>query len=159
LNLPKENTIIINVQGDEPFIQPEQIDRLAAFMLQHTDNQIGTLAKKINDIDKLLNPNIVKVVFSPLQKALYFSRSPIPYVRGKAQQDWLTDTSFYKHIGLYAYQAATLQVIATLPPSTLEKTESLEQLRWLENGFSIGIIETDLETIGIDTPEDLEQFY
>jgi 3-deoxy-manno-octulosonate cytidylyltransferase (CMP-KDO synthetase) len=156
LNLPKGDTIIINVQGDEPFIQPSQIDLLLHFMLQNTDIQIGTLVKKITDEDKIFNPNIVKCVFSTQRKALYFSRNPIPYVRGKSQADWLKTTSFYKHIGMYAYRADTLASIATLPASTLELAESLEQLRWLENGFTIGVAETDIETVGIDTPEDLQ---
>ncbi len=157
LNLPKGEQIILNVQGDEPFIQPEQIDLLLNFMLQNTDIQIGTLVKKINSIDNIFNPNIVKAVFSNQQKALYFSRNPIPFVRGEAQENWLEKADFYKHIGMYAYRADTLAEIATLLPSRLELNESLEQLRWLENGFSIGVAETQLETIGIDTPEDLEK--
>jgi 3-deoxy-manno-octulosonate cytidylyltransferase (CMP-KDO synthetase) len=156
LDLPQGDHIIINIQGDEPFIQPSQIDILLHFMLQNVDIQIGTLVKKIDDEEKIFNPNIVKCVFSAQQKALYFSRNPIPYVRGQSQADWLKTTSFYKHIGMYAYRADTLQRIATLPASTLELAESLEQLRWLENGFTIGVVETDIETVGIDTPEDLE---
>lgn len=156
LNLPKGDTIVINVQGDEPFIQPSQIDLLSNFMLQNIDIQIGTLAKKITEKEKVFNPNIVKIVFSSAYKALYFSRNPIPFVRGKSQEDWLQSTTFYKHIGMYAYRADTLQRIATLPASTLELAESLEQLRWLENDFVIGVAETDIETVGIDTPEDLK---
>jgi 3-deoxy-manno-octulosonate cytidylyltransferase (CMP-KDO synthetase) len=156
LNLPKGEIIVLNVQGDEPFIQPSQIDLLASFMLQNTDNQIGTLVKKIDDIEKVFNPNLVKCVFSKQQKALYFSRNPIPFVRGKSQSEWLENADFYKHIGMYAFRGDTLSFVATLAPSALELAESLEQLRWLENGLSIGVIETDVETIGIDTPEDLE---
>lgn len=157
LSLNDSNTIIVNVQGDEPFIQPEQIDLLCNFMLQNPDIQIGTLVKKIDAAEKIFNPNTVKVVFSKSYKALYFSRNPIPYLRGKAQEEWINKADFYKHIGMYAYRADTLHNIATLPPSTLELAESLEQLRWLENGLSIGVCITTMETIGIDTPEDLQK--
>jgi 3-deoxy-manno-octulosonate cytidylyltransferase (CMP-KDO synthetase) len=157
LDLPKGEIIVLNVQGDEPFIQPSQIDLLANFMLQNLDIQIGTLVKKIDDKEKVFNPNIVKCVFSKQQKALYFTRNPIPFVRSKSQSEWLDTTDFYKHIGMYAFRGNTLALVANLAPSALELAESLEQLRWLENGFSIGVIETDLETIGIDAPEDLEK--
>lgn len=146
---------VINIQGDEPFIQPEQIDLLAAAL--NGDIEIATLAKKLTDKEALFNPNVVKVVFNHHGKALYFSRSPIPHVRNKPENDWLQSTTFYKHIGMYAYRTDILEKVTKLPVSRLELTESLEQLRWLEHGFSIHIIETDRETIGIDSPEDAER--
>jgi 3-deoxy-manno-octulosonate cytidylyltransferase (CMP-KDO synthetase) len=147
--------IILNVQGDEPFIQPEQIDLLAETLLAKPAYQIATLAKKISDLESLLNPNVVKVALSLQHEGLYFSRHPIPYVRGENRDNWLDQHHFYKHIGLYAFRRETLLAIAQLPPSPLEKAESLEQLRWLEHGFRIAIGITHLETIGIDTPEDI----
>ena len=116
---------------------------------------IATLVKRIYTEGVIHNPNIVKAVFSSEGKALYFSRSPIPYLRNIPIDEWLSKGEFYKHIGLYAYKSSVLKEIALLPPSRLEQLESLEQLRWLENGYAIGIAETNLETIGIDTPEDL----
>lgn len=150
---------VVNIQGDEPFINPSQIDSVVE-VLKKEQFMIATLVKRINTPEGIkegviLNPNIVKAVFSSEGKALYFSRSPIPYLRNIPMDDWLSKGEFYKHIGLYAYKSAVLKEIALLPPSRLEQLESLEQLRWLENGFDIGIAETDLETIGIDTPEDL----
>lgn len=151
--------IIINVQGDEPFIQPEQIDLLANFIREKEEIQIGTLVKQIDKEEQLFNANVVKAVFSfQHHHALYFSRHPIPYLRGVEQREWLSKGQFYKHIGMYAYRANTLLQLADLQPSTLELTESLEQLRWLEQGYTIGVAETTLETIGIDTPEDLKAF-
>jgi 3-deoxy-manno-octulosonate cytidylyltransferase (CMP-KDO synthetase) len=147
---------VINIQGDEPFIQPAQIEKVAA-MLRQPHTQIATLAKQLNRNEDILNPNIVKVVFDANGKALYFSRSPIPYMRGVDPSVWVTHTNFYKHIGLYGYQNSILFEITKLSPSRLELAESLEQLRWLEAGFSIQIGITDLETIGIDTPEDLQK--
>lgn len=147
---------VINIQGDEPFIQPAQIEKVAA-MLRQPHTQIATLAKQLNRNEDILNPNIVKVVFDANGKALYFSRSPIPYMRGVDPSVWVTHTNFYKHIGLYGYQKSILFEITKLSPSRLELAESLEQLRWLEAGFSIQIGITDLETIGIDTPEDLQK--
>lgn len=143
---------VINVQGDEPFIEPDQIDRLAAAL--DGTVEIATLAKKINDTETLFNPNVVKVVTTKLGKALYFSRAPIPYLRNKAQTDWVAEGIFFKHIGLYAYRCDVLEKITRLPVSRLEQAESLEQLRWLDNGFSVWVIETDQETMGIDSPED-----
>jgi 3-deoxy-manno-octulosonate cytidylyltransferase (CMP-KDO synthetase) len=157
LGLFTSDLTVVNVQGDEPFIQPEQINLLADFITQNTDFQIGTLAKRITDASLLFNPNIVKVVFTKDKKGLYFSRNPIPFVKGEDREDWLLTNSFYKHIGVYAYRAETLLAIADLSPSQLEEAESLEQLRWLENGYTIGVAETQMETIGIDTPEDLNK--
>jgi 3-deoxy-manno-octulosonate cytidylyltransferase (CMP-KDO synthetase) len=154
----ERNDIIINIQGDEPFIQPSQIADLLCFMQENEKIQIGTMAKKISDFSFLENPNVVKVIFNDAQKAIYFSRSPIPFVRGVEKNNWLEKTDFFKHIGMYAYRFSALKKITNLAPSRLELLESLEQLRWLENGFSIGIKTTEIETIGIDTPEDLERF-
>lgn len=147
---------VINIQGDEPFIQPAQIEKVAT-MLRQPQTQIATLAKQLKKNEDVLNPNIVKVVFDANQKALYFSRNPIPYLRGVDPSVWVTKTAFYKHIGLYGYKKAILFDITKLAPSGLELAESLEQLRWLEAGVSIQIGITDLETIGIDTPEDLQK--
>lgn len=146
---------VINIQGDEPFIAPEQIDLLTSLLDGKTE--LATLIKKIGSVEQLLNPNLVKVVCSNNQEALYFSRSVIPYFRNMEQAEWVTHHTYYKHIGMYAYRADVLEQITKLEISSLEKTESLEQLRWLENGFHIRVKETNIETIGIDTPEDLEK--
>jgi 3-deoxy-manno-octulosonate cytidylyltransferase (CMP-KDO synthetase) len=165
-------TAVINIQGDEPFIQPEQIEKIAEILrgpsiknskLKMGENaakcdnnfDIATLAKSIDNQADIENPNVVKVVFGAGGRAVYFSRSPIPYLRGVARNAWAESGPFFKHIGLYGYKTNVLLDIAKLAPSRLEKLESLEQLRWLENGYSIGVAETNLETIGIDTPEDL----
>ena len=145
---------VVNIQGDEPFIDPSQIDSVVE-VLKKEQFMIATLVKRVHTEGVIHNPNIVKAVFSSEGKALYFSRSPIPYLRNIPTDEWLSKGEFYKHIGLYAYKSSVLKEIALLPPSRLEQLESLEQLRWLENGYAIGIAETDLETIGIDTPEDL----
>ena len=145
---------VVNIQGDEPFINPSQIDSVVE-VLKKEQFMIATLVKRVHTEGVIHNPNIVKAVFSSEGKALYFSRSPIPYLRNIPTDEWLSKGEFYKHIGLYAYKSSVLKEIALLPPSRLEQLESLEQLRWLENGYAIGIAETDLETIGIDTPEDL----
>jgi 3-deoxy-manno-octulosonate cytidylyltransferase (CMP-KDO synthetase) len=151
----KEYTYVINIQGDEPFIQPEQIDLLAKLLDGSTE--IATLVKKIEDPEQLFNPNVVKAVISQDKTALYFSRSPIPHIRNTPEKDWLSRNAFYKHIGMYAYRRDILKQLTALPISTLEKAESLEQLRWLENGFKISAAKTETETIGIDTPEDLQK--
>ncbi|MFT4762399.1 MAG: 3-deoxy-manno-octulosonate cytidylyltransferase (CMP-KDO synthetase) [Saprospiraceae bacterium] len=147
--------IVINIQGDEPFIQPEQIDKAVLFLQKNTAFNIATLAKKIKETQALFSPNVVKVVFGNAQNALYFSRNAIPYLRDEQLGNWLQKAEFYKHIGLYAFRKNTLEAIAKLPVGRLENWEKLEQLRWLENGCSIGVEITELETIGIDTPEDL----
>jgi 3-deoxy-manno-octulosonate cytidylyltransferase (CMP-KDO synthetase) len=140
---------VINIQGDEPFIAPAQIDLLASLLDGET--QLATLAKKIVDEEALHNPNVVKLVKGVKNEALYFSRATIPYLRNKAEH------SFFKHIGMYGYRSDILSTITRLPVSALERVESLEQLRWLEHGFRIKVAETELETIGVDTPEDLEK--
>ena len=148
--------VVINVQGDEPFILPEQI-RALANCFEDPEIQIATLAKQFDNNTDIFDPNKVKVVFSGGGKALYFSRSPIPYCRGVETQDWFAETAFYKHVGMYAYRPEVLKEITALLPGRLEKAESLEQLRWLENGYHIAVKITEHESIGIDTPADLEK--
>ncbi|MDR0873817.1 MAG: 3-deoxy-manno-octulosonate cytidylyltransferase [Prevotellaceae bacterium] len=155
----KSQDIIINVQGDEPFIQPEQIEALQACFADPT-TQIATLVKPFpynGFFDDLANQNSPKVVINKRMEAMYFSRSIIPYKRGTDRNRWLEAHTYYKHIGMYAYRAEVLQEITQLPQSPLELAESLEQLRWLENGYRIKVGITQLETIGIDTPDDLEK--
>ncbi|MBE6195994.1 MAG: 3-deoxy-manno-octulosonate cytidylyltransferase [Rikenellaceae bacterium] len=149
--------VVVNVQGDEPFIRREQLLALKA-CFEHPETQIATLVKPFAEsdgIEALENPNSPKVVLDGSGQALYFSRSVIPYLRGVERKEWLRHHTFYKHIGIYAFRAEVLKEVTSLPQSTLEKAESLEQLRWLENGYRIGVGITDFETIGIDTPEDL----
>lgn len=147
---------VVNIQGDEPFIDPIQIDNVVN-VLKNEYFSIATLVKRIDTEGAVNNPNIVKAVFSSGGKALYFSRSPIPYLRNVPLYEWHLNGEFYKHIGIYAYKSTVLKELSLLPPSRLELLESLEQLRWLEHGYAIGIAETDLETIGIDTPDDLSK--
>lgn len=152
--------IVVNIQGDEPFIHPQQIQTLKACF---TDGnvQIATLVKPFRADDDfestLFNPNSPKVILNNHREAMYFSRSIIPYIRGEKHTEWLHKHTFYKHIGLYAYRANVLKEITHLPQSPLELAESLEQLRWLENGYKIKVGITLQETIGIDTPEDMEK--
>lgn len=146
---------VINIQGDEPFIAPEQIDLLASCFSENVN--IATLAKRIESNEILHNPNVVKVVFDKNQYALYFSRETLPHQRGVSKEHWLEKGFFYKHIGIYGFSSTTLKEIVRLPLSRLEKSEALEQLRWLENGYRIKVAETNLESIGIDTPEDLKE--
>ena len=148
--------VIINVQGDEPFIQPSQIQTLMQ-LFDDASTQIGTLGKPFESLEAVENPNSPKIVTDNRGFALYFSRSVIPYIRGKAREDWFGQYPFLKHIGVYAYRREVLAAVTKLPQSSLEKAESLEQLRWLQNGFRIRVGLTDVETIGIDTPEDLER--
>lgn len=154
--LQQEFDVVVNIQGDEPFIHPEQIRSLVA-CFEDSEVQIATLAKKFEVNDDIFDPNKVKVVFSSVHTALYFSRSPIPFCRGAEKTEWLAATDFYKHVGMYAYRPAVLQEITSIPQGRLEKAESLEQLRWLENGYKIAVRVTEHESIGIDTPEDLEK--
>jgi 3-deoxy-manno-octulosonate cytidylyltransferase (CMP-KDO synthetase) len=153
-----EAKIILNVQGDEPFVQPEQIDLLAETLMQQPGYQIATLAKKITDQAQLFNGNVVKAAMSLEREALYFSRHPIPFLRGQEPDCWLEAHTYYKHIGLYAFRRDILQAIAALSPTPLEKAESLEQLRWLENGMRITVGITEMETSGVDVPEDILLF-
>ncbi len=149
--------IVLNIQGDEPFIKHEQLEELVN-LFKSTPAQIGTLKKELSNSEDVFNPNIVKVVSGIDKRALYFSRNPIPFVRDFEQKDWLFKQKFYKHLGLYGYRTDVLQELVKLAPSELEKSESLEQLRWLENGYSIFISETKYESIGIDTPDDLKKY-
>ena len=148
--------VIINVQGDEPFIQPSQIQTLMQ-LFDAPSTQIGTLGKPFESLEAVENPNSPKIVTDNRGFALYFSRSIIPYIRGKAQTDWFGEYPFLKHLGVYAYRREVLAEVTKLPQSSLEKAESLEQLRWLQNGYRIRVGLTDVETVGIDTPEDLKK--
>ena len=148
--------VIINVQGDEPFIQPSQIQTLMQLFDDNT-TQIGTLGKRFENLEAVENPNSPKIVTDMKGFALYFSRSVIPYIRGKAYEDWFGEYPFLKHLGVYAYRREVLAEVTKLPQSSLEKAESLEQLRWLQNGYHIRVGLTDVETVGIDTPEDLQR--
>ena len=148
--------VIINVQGDEPFIQRSQLDTLKE-LFNDPEAQICTLGKPFDSLEAVQNPNSPKIVCDLRGYALYFSRSVIPYIRGKELQEWMPSFTFLKHIGLYAYRRQVLDEITRLPQSPLEKAESLEQLRWLQNGYRIRVGLTDIETIGIDTPDDLKR--
>ena len=148
--------IIINVQGDEPFIQPSQIETLCE-LFKHPQTQIATLGKPFEDIEAVKNTNSPKIVTNYQGFALYFSRSVIPFVRGIEENKWLEHFPYLKHLGIYAYRREILKEITKLPMSSLEKAESLEQLRWLQNGYHIRVGITNVETIGIDTPKDLER--
>lgn len=148
---------VINVQGDEPFIQPSQIEAVKR-CFDDPSTDIATLVKPFSEQDGLAaleNPNSPKVVVDASGHAIYFSRSVIPYLRGVERSQWLSRHTFYKHIGMYAFRADALREVTSLPQSSLELAESLEQLRWLQNGYKIGVGISDVETIGIDTPEDL----
>ena len=155
--------IVVNVQGDEPFIQRSQLEAIKR-CFDNPATDIATLVKPFSAEDGLAaleNPNSPKVVLDKEGLAIYFSRSVIPYLRGVDKSEWLSKHTFYKHIGIYAFRTDILRQVTSLPQSTLEKAESLEQLRWIENGYRIGVGISDIETIGIDTPDDLaraEQF-
>lgn len=151
--------VVVNIQGDEPFIQPQQLRAVQECFADAT-TQIATLVKPFTENDgwgALENVNSPKVVIDKNRRAIYFSRSVIPFVRGRERDEWLSRHTYYKHIGLYAYRAEILKEITALPQSPLELAESLEQLRWVENGYVIRVGISEMETIGIDTPEDLEQ--
>jgi 3-deoxy-manno-octulosonate cytidylyltransferase (CMP-KDO synthetase) len=145
---------VINIQGDEPYIDPTQID-LVASCFQNPTVQLATLIKKIYNQEDLFNENIPKVILNDHEEAIYFSRQTIPFLRNVAKSDWLEKGKFFKHIGIYGYTANALQNITKLKPSSLELAESLEQLRWIEAGYRIMTRTTTIETIAIDTPEDL----
>ena len=148
--------VIINVQGDEPFIQPSQIETLM-HLFDNPETQIGTLGKPFDSMEGVENPNSPKIVTDNRGFALYFSRSIIPYIRGKERNEWFGEYPFLKHLGIYAYRREVLAEVTKLQQSSLEKAESLEQLRWLQNGYRIRVGLTDVETVGIDTPEDLQR--
>lgn len=152
-----EFDVVVNVQGDEPFIQPSQLEALK-HCFDNENIDIATLVKPFepsDGIEALENPNSPKVVLDSEGCAIYFSRSVIPYLRGIEREKWLTEHTFYKHIGIYGFRTDVLRAVTALPQSALERAESLEQLRWLENGYKIGVGISNVETIGIDTPEDL----
>jgi 3-deoxy-manno-octulosonate cytidylyltransferase (CMP-KDO synthetase) len=148
--------VIVNIQGDEPFIQKSQIETVCR-CFDDEKTQIATLGKPFTDMDAVANPNSPKIVIDNNSFAMYFSRSIIPFVRGKEQAEWLQHYPFLKHLGIYAYRRDVLRQITRLPQSSLEIAESLEQLRWLQNGFKIKVGLTDVETVGIDTPDDLKR--
>jgi len=149
-------SVVINIQGDEPFVFPEQVELLCS-CFQNQSTQIATLIKRITRNDELFNPNVVKVVRAENGDALYFSRSSIPHHRDVFADYWVNMGIYYRHLGIYGYRKEVLEAIVKLPMNELEKAESLEQLRWLTNGFRIQTAITDLETISIDTAEDLQR--
>jgi 3-deoxy-manno-octulosonate cytidylyltransferase (CMP-KDO synthetase) len=144
--------LVVNIQGDEPLIDPDAIDAAILPLVHDSDIQMGTLKKRIEEPSEIDNPNVVKVVTAANGDAVYFSRSPIPYDR-----DRLGDVPYYKHIGLYVYRSNFLMRYPSLPVGPLETTERLEQLRALENGYRIRVVETESECLGVDTPADLER--
>jgi 3-deoxy-manno-octulosonate cytidylyltransferase (CMP-KDO synthetase) len=148
--------VVINIQGDEPFIHSEQIN-LVASCFKEEDTQIATLVKKITTDEELFNSNTPKVLLNSGMEAIYFSRQTIPHIRGRVQADWLSSFTFYKHIGIYAYKTSVLKEITSLNQSSLELAESLEQLRWIENGYKLKVKVTDFESIAVDVPDDLKK--
>jgi 3-deoxy-manno-octulosonate cytidylyltransferase (CMP-KDO synthetase) len=152
----KEFDYAINIQGDEPLISPNTIDDLCGIFNSRTE--IASVYKRISLIEEVMNPNIVKVVIGVNSQALYFSRSPIPFVRGEEIDNWVVKHSFFKHLGLYGFRADILEKIVKIPINNLEDIEKLEQLRWLANGYKISMQETSNESIGIDTQEDFDRF-
>lgn len=151
-----QSDVIINIQGDEPFVQPSQIKTLMA-LFDDPETQIGTLGKRFESMEAVRNPNSPKIVTDHRGFALYFSRSVIPFIPGIEVEDWLSHYPFLKHLGVYAYRREVLAEVTKLPQGVLEKAESLEQLRWLENGYRIRVGMTEVETVGIDTPADLDR--
>lgn len=147
--------IVLNIQGDEPFLNPVQLSELVQ-MFAYPDTQIATLGKKIETLAELLDEKEAKIALDDTQRALYFSRSPVPYLKGIAQEAWLAHGTFYKHIGLYGFRSEVLKQIPSLPVSALERAEGLEQLRWLSH-FVVRVGFTHFETFAIDTPADLEE--
>lgn len=152
--LEEQYDAVINIQGDEPFIDPRHIDLLVD-MISRDDTQLASLVKRVEEAEDLFGSTKVKVVMDKTGKALYFSRSPIPFMQNVAHEKWLQKGRFYQHIGIYAYKTETLHQIAKMQPSALEQAESLEQLRWLENGLSIRMAVVAGESVSIDTPDDL----
>lgn len=149
--------IVINVQGDEPFFKTDKIELLLNCFRENPNTQIATLIKKIEQKEELLNPNVVKAIVNKNSQAIYFSRQAIPYNRGAEENQWITKHNYFKHIGIYAYRFDILKQISSLKPSSLEQAENLEQLRWIENNFSIQTKITSTENIAIDTPDDLKK--
>lgn len=148
---------VINIQGDEPYINPQQINQIAE-LISDSDTQIASLCKPIRDIDELLSHNAVKVVMDKNGKALYFSRYTIPFQRNESDTGkWMQLSTYYRHVGIYAYKTSVLKEISELPQSVLEKSESLEQLRWLENGYSVRMGVTEFESFSVDVPDDIRK--
>lgn len=148
--------VVVNVQGDEPFVEAAQVQTLVK-AFDDPAVQIATLRTHIRTTEELLSPNNVKVVCADNGNALYFSRQPLPYRRGTAEEEWLAEGEYYKHVGIYAYRAEVLERLCQLPVGTLEASEKLEQLRWLAAGYTIRVLDTDHANIGIDTPQDLAE--
>jgi 3-deoxy-manno-octulosonate cytidylyltransferase (CMP-KDO synthetase) len=148
--------IIINIQGDEPLIRPEQLDELLV-AFKNSDVKLATLIKKMSSIEDVLNPNRIKVVLDKDKNGVYFSRSPIPFIANTDKSEWLQKADFWKHIGIYAWRSDVLSKIIALPKTELEQQESLEQLRWIYNGYKIATVETEIETPNVDAPEDLKK--
>jgi 3-deoxy-manno-octulosonate cytidylyltransferase (CMP-KDO synthetase) len=151
-----DSDVFINIQGDEPFIDPRQIDLLCGCFAD-AEVTLATLIKKISDFAELTSYNTPKVIINKNEEAIYFSRTPIPFQRDQEIEKWMDTHTYYKHIGIYGYRKAALEQITKLPVSSLERAEALEQLRWIENGFRIKTAQTDLESLSIDTPEDLQR--
>jgi 3-deoxy-manno-octulosonate cytidylyltransferase (CMP-KDO synthetase) len=155
-NRYKTADCFINIQGDEPFVQPEQVNQLASLLV--TGAPIVTLVTPIITVQELFSPNIVKVVLNRDNKAMYFSRSPIPFLHeGGKPETWFSQHVYYRHLGMYGYQRTVLEKIIQLLPAPLEKAESLEQLRWLENSYEIHTVLTESATISVDMPEDIKR--
>ncbi|OUU01530.1 MAG: 3-deoxy-manno-octulosonate cytidylyltransferase [Bacteroidetes bacterium MED-G17] len=153
--------ILVNLQGDEPLINPKEIDKIIDFFKQNETTEILTLVKEISNLEELESPNVVKVVSTIFHEntadALYFSRQVIPYLRNMGKEQWLSNHIFYKHIGIYAFQAEIVPELVDVPEAPLENAESLEQLRWLQDHFVISLLKTQMESNGVDSPEDLER--
>ncbi len=148
--------VVVNIQGDEPFIQPEQIEQIKS-CFEDSKTEIATLIKEIDNSEDIFDANKPKVILDKNMNAICFSRSPIPYLRNIDKSEWHLKHKFYRHIGMYAYKTTTLQNLTKIPQSSLELAESLEQMRWIENGYKIKVKETPFDSKGIDTPEDLER--
>jgi 3-deoxy-manno-octulosonate cytidylyltransferase (CMP-KDO synthetase) len=146
--------VVLNIQGDEPYINPDQIDSLIG-CFRDKDVQIATLIHQIDSLDELSDPNVIKVIIDKTNRALCFTRAALPFIRGIEVKNWLQHHTYFKHIGLYAYRTQVLEIISRLKPSPIEIAESLEQMRWIENGFSIHAQLTDIDSISVDTPDDL----
>ncbi len=156
LQLKEDYNYVINIQGDEPFIEPEQIDELAA-VLKDGKTELATQMIAVDSYEMLFDKGEVKIVLNTNNEALYFSRMVIPFIKGVEEKEWHTHHQYFRHVGMYAYRKDVLQKITELPVSSLEKAESLEQLRWIENGFKIKCVLTKFESHCIDTPEDVEK--
>jgi len=153
--LDEDYDYVINIQGDEPLIDPNQIDALAEILNGKTE--LATLIKPESSLEILQSPHSVKVIVNHKQEAIYFSRAMIPHIRGEEMQQWITQYHYHTHVGMYAYRIDVLNAITKLPSSSLEKAESLEQLRWVENGFAIKCVKTNIQGQCVDVPEDIDK--